>query len=432
MSVSNKRYQNPRFTVLIPTKDRADYLCHTLRTCMIQNYDNLEIIVSDDGSSDGTMDIVLDAASKDPRIKYSNNELGVGMRGNFEHALGLAKPGYVIALGSDDGLLPNGIVGMLDALRSSEMEILSWAAPLYTYPGVNDDRGQLMLYHPKKDKIINSSEFLARQVSHLNYLADIESPMFYVKGVVSTELIQRVKERTNDGRFYSCPTPDGYSGIVIAGEVAQFAFSGKPFSIYGLSPKSQGLGYLSNNESAKKNSKAFYKSVETVPMHKDLASQQYSPLITLMTVDYLLTAKSLPGWPGKVPQIDYKRVIACSVSELSHGLYGSDRLPRELETLRQIAVHHNFEQYFNQVVAKTRRWKEKSPFNGSGINPSAIFLDAKSYEISNILDASFASSYLQKFYADLMPLRIYDTIERSLKYFFSSRAKGDFFPKAQG
>ncbi|MDO8344774.1 MAG: glycosyltransferase family A protein [Cellvibrio sp.] len=431
MSVNNKRYENPRFTVLIPTKDRADYLYHTLRTCMAQDYDNLEIIVSDDGSSDRTMDVVLDAASKDSRIKYHNNELGVGMRDNFEYALGLAKPGYVIALGSDDGLLPNGIVGMLDALRASEMNMLSWAAPLYTYPGVNDDRGQLMLYHPKKDKIINSSEFLARQVSHLNYLGDIESPMFYVKGVVSTELIQRVKERTKDGRFYSCPTPDGYSGIVLAGEVAQYAFSGKPFSIYGLSPKSQGLGYLSNNESAKKNSKAFYKSVETIPMHMDLAGQPYSPLITLMTVDYLLTAKSLPGWSGTVPPIDYKKVIAYSVSELSHGLYGADRLPRELETLRRIAVHHNLENYFNQIVIKTRRWKEKSPFKGSGINPSAIFLDAKSYEISNIFNASFASCYLQKFYSDLMPTRIYNTIERSLRYFFSSRGKGDFFPKVE-
>lgn len=427
MSFNIKRSKNPRFSILIPTKDRSQYLYQTLRTCMVQDYDNLEIIVSDDGSSDSTMDVVLDAASKDPRVKYHNNELGVGMRDNFEYALGLAKPGYVIALGSDDGLLPNGIGGMSDALRDSEMSMLSWAAPLYTYPGVNDDRGQLMLYHPKKDKIINSNEFLARQAAHLNYLGDIESPMFYVKGVVSTELIQRVKGRTKDGRFYSCPTPDGYSGIVLAGEVNQYAFSGKPFSIYGLSPKSQGLGYLSNSEAAKKSSEAFYNSVETVPMHMELASQPYSPLITLMTVDYLLTASSLSGWSGVVPPIDYKMVIARSVNELSHGLYGTDRLPRELETLRQIAIHHNLENYYNKIVAKTRRWKEKSPFKGGGINPSAIFLDAKSYQISDIFDASFASCYLGKFYSDLMPARVSKTIERSLRYFFSSRVKGGFF-----
>jgi glycosyltransferase involved in cell wall biosynthesis len=428
MSGINKLNDNPRFSVLIPTKDRADYLYHTLRTCMAQDYDNLEVIVSDDSSSDKTMEVVLDAASKDSRIQYRRNELGVGMRDNFEYALSLVKPGYVIALGSDDGLIPNGIVGMREALRASEMEILSWAAPLYTYPRVKDDRGQLMLYHPKKDKIIKSNDFLARQVAHLNYLVDIESPMFYVKGVASTELIKKVKSRTKDGRFYSCPTPDGYSGIVLAGEVAQYAFSGKPLSIYGLSPKSQGLGYLSNSEAAKRESKAFYKSVETTPMHVDLASQPYSPLITLMTVDYLLTARSLPGWPGTVPPIDYKRVIAYSISELSHGLYGADRLHRELKALQKIAVHHNLEDYFGQVVVKARRRKEKLPFQGNGINPSAIFLDAKAYDIANIFDASYAACYLQKFYSDLAPGRIYKMIERSLNYFLTSRGKGDFFP----
>ena len=39
-------------------------------------------------------------------------------------------------------------------------------------------------------------------------------------GLIS--LIEQVKSRTADGRFYSCPTPDGYSGIVLAGEVEKF------------------------------------------------------------------------------------------------------------------------------------------------------------------------------------------------------------------
>lgn len=62
--------QNPRFTVIIPTKDRADYLYHTLKTCAFQDYDNLEILVSDDGSFDHTREIIEEASSKDPRIKY--------------------------------------------------------------------------------------------------------------------------------------------------------------------------------------------------------------------------------------------------------------------------------------------------------------------------------------------------------------------------
>lgn len=396
---------------------------------MMQSYDNLVVVVSDDGSSDHTMDVVLEASRLDPRIKYYKNAWNPGMRDNFEYALSLAKPGFVIALGGDDGLMPEGIFGMRDVLRATGLELLSWAAPLYTYPNVRGPDGQLMLYHPKKDKIVDSSIFLARQTEHLNYLGDIEAPMSYVKGVASTRLIERVQSRSKDGRFYICPTPDGYSGIVLAGEVERFAFSGKPFALYGLSPTSQGLNYLANDEAAKKNSVSFFKSVDSVPMHEQLASQPYSPLITLMTVDYLLTAQGLPGWGGVVPSINFKRVIESAVRELSHGLYGEDRIFREMEILKGIALQHGLEDHFDALLARSRRKKEKSPFEGDGINSRGIFVDAARYGIANIVEASYAASYLEKFYADLMPGNLFRIIKRSLNYFLSSSGNGPKFPK---
>lgn len=421
----------PRFTVIIPTKDRADYLRHTLRTCMMQDYDNLEVLVSDDGSCDHTREVVMEAARQDSRIQYRRNEWNPGMRDNFEYVLSLAKPGFVIALGGDDGLMPGGITGMRDVLHETGLELLSWAAPLYTYPKVRGPAGQLLLYHPKKDRIVESRAFLARQVAHLNYLGDIESPMSYVKGVASTRLIKQVQSRSKDGRFYSCPTPDGYSGIVLAGEVQRFAFSGKPFALYGLSPTSQGLNYLANQDAAKKSSQSFFKSVDAVPMHEQLGSQPYSPLITLMTVDYLLTAQDLPGWGGVVPPIDFKRVLEAGISELAHGLYGEDRLLRELRILRNVALRHGLEKHFDVLLAKSQRRKEKSPFLGSGINPRAIFLDAESYGIGDIVQAAYAAEYLGRFYRDLMPGNLFNIVRRSVNYFLASSGKGSLFPKLE-
>jgi hypothetical protein len=420
---------NPRFTVVIPTKNRAEYLKQTLRTCSMQDYDNLVVIVSDDGSTDHTMDVVLDASRHDPRIRYMKNGMSPGMRDNFEFALNQAEPGFVMALGGDDGLMPGGIVGMRDVLRDSGLELLSWASPLYTYPGVRGPDGQLMLYHPKKSKVVESRDFLARQVSHLNYLGDIESPMSYVKGVTSTRLVKQVQSRSKEGRFYTCPTPDGYSGIVLAGEVDRFAFSGTPFAIYGLSPTSQGLNYLANDEEAKRNSVSFFKSVDSVPMHEQLAGQQYSPLIALMTVDYLLTAKELPGWGGVVPSIDFKKVVEVAVSELAHGLYGEDRLLREMEILRNIAVYHGLGCFFDKLIATTMRKKAKAPFMGSGINPRAIFLDTSHYGVTNIFEAAYAAGYLSKFYSDLMPRKLVGVVRRSLGYFFASYGTGSRFPR---
>jgi hypothetical protein len=252
--------------------------------------------------------------------------------------------------------------------------------------------------------------------------------MFYVKAVTSTRLVRQVCSRHPDGRFYQCPTPDGYSGIVLAGEVEQYAFSGHPFAIYGLSPSSQGLNYLANDESAKKTSQDFFKSVAAVPMHKQLASQPYSPLISLMTVDYLLTAGDLQGWPGPAPEIDFRRVISTAIAELAHGLYGDDRLLRELAILRNIAAFHGLDEHFATLLQQGRRRKPKLPFSGNGINPRAIFIDASRLKIHDIVDAAHAAQHLIPFYAELMPKKILAAVTNSLRYFLASRGKGARFP----
>lgn len=416
----------PLFTVIIPTKDRADYLHHTLRTCSNQDYENLEVIVADDGSSDHTKAVVLEAARKDPRIRYTTPGC-VGMRDNFEFALDQVKPGYVIALGGDDGILPYGISNMWRVLEETGMEILTWRPLMFAYPAVRSGRGQLGIFRPGGLRILRSQDYLNRQASQLNYINDIESPMFYIKGVVSTKLIERVRSRTPDGRFYVCPTPDGFSGVVLAGEVEKYAFSGVPFTIGGASPTSQGMAYLSEGEEGKKLSDSFYRAVSDVPMHKELGSQPYSPLISLMTADYLLTARDLPGWPGKVPPIDYQNLLVKGLKELADGLYAEDRINRELDILHKVAIHHGLEGFFLCKVKKIRRYKSRKPFVGNGITPSQLLLDCEMFEIPNIYDAAYLSYFTSKMLPHLNVKTIKELIINSVKYKIQKNKKGEYF-----
>jgi len=422
-----KTESKPLFTVIIPTKDRADYLHHTLRTCSNQEYENLEIIVSDDGSSDNTKAVALEAARKDPRIRYITPG-SVGMRDNFEFALDHVKPGYVIALGGDDGILPYGISQMWRALQETGMDILTWRMLMFAYPAVRSGKGQLGLYRPGKLKILRSSDYLARQVENLNYLHDFESPMFYIKGVVATKLVESVRSRTTDGRFYVCPTPDGFSGVVLAGEVQQYAFSGVPLTISGASPTSQGMAYLSEGNEGKKLSESFYRAVSDVPMHRDLASQPYSPLISLMTADYLLTAKDLPGWPGDVPAIDYKNLLMKGLRELTHGLYAEDRINRELTILHKIAQYHGLEAFFRGKVKETRRYQSRKPFIGNGITPSQVLLDCDMFQIHNIFDAAYVSYFVCQLLSKINFAAIKKLVADSVKYKMQQLRKGNNFP----
>lgn len=426
------RDPHPRFSVIIPTKNRAEYLRHTLRTCALQDYDNFEVVVADDGSTDHTREVVEEASRRDPRIRYATPGASVGMRDNFEFALNQVKPGYVMALGGDDGLLPYGIQGMRDALLETGQEMLAWPAPIYLYAGARSPTGQLILHarggRPCNGRrIIRSVDFLANQAKDLFYVTDIESPMIYVKGVASTELVDRVRRRSPENRFYTPSTPDGYSGIALAGEVETYAFSGTPFSMHGGSPTSAGLSYLSANDRARKQSEDFFAKAAAIPMHVELGRQPYSPLIAVMTVDFLLTARDLPGWPGTFPPIDFRKMLRRALSELEDGQFAGERMARELAILAAIAEHHGLGDFF-RLEASQRRKNLRRPLEGNAISPKRLYLDASRLGIENIYDAAFVTHYIHKAASQFSLSTVWNLIANSLRYRMLSFKKGAPFP----
>ena len=193
----------PRFTVIIPQKNRAEYLIHTLKTCMIQDYPKFEVIVSDDCSDDNSVEIALNLAKQDARIKVFPHKVHLGMRDNFEFALNQVKPGYVLALGGDDALTPNCIWRMYELLKETKRDLLAWKTAGFVYPTDNETSNIFSVPRKKlsKYRIIKSSWYLNKISKTFRYQID-ESPMFYVKGVASTELVNRVKSRTKDKSFY--------------------------------------------------------------------------------------------------------------------------------------------------------------------------------------------------------------------------------------
>ncbi len=340
----------------------------------------------------------------------------------------------MIALGGDDGLMPNSITRMRDIILETKTELLTWPTSTYFYPKTKMENGQLILHLRKGKftsgiKMINSKDFLERQSKNLFYISDIESPMIYVKSVVSTNLIDKVKSRSSDGRFYSCSTPDGYSGIVLAGEVDQYVFSGEPLSIHGVSPTSQGLGYLTKSEEAKKHSEDFFKKTTHKPMHPELGSQPYSPLISLMTADFLLTARDLPGWQGKFSPIDYKKLLSIGLKEIEDGLFPEDRVFRELNILHKIAEHHNLEDFFLKKLKKSRK-NSRRPLEGNAISPRLLYLDALEYKVYNVFEASYVANYIHQIVPRLNFKVFRNMLMNSVKYRFLSFRKGEQLPNS--
>lgn len=104
----------PLVTIGIPTYNRANgYLREALDSALAQTYPNLEIVVSDNGSTDNTESVVRSYA--DPRIRYCRQQPPVTPNDNFNFCLQQANGAYFLLLHDDDKIDPDFIETCLQA-----------------------------------------------------------------------------------------------------------------------------------------------------------------------------------------------------------------------------------------------------------------------------------------------------------------------------
>lgn len=106
----------PRVSVCIPSHNAAAFLPAAIDSVLAQDYEDFELVVSDDASSDGTPAVC--ARYADPRFRAVRSEERLGQAGNWNRCLELARGDYVIVLHADDELLPGYLqraAGVLDA-----------------------------------------------------------------------------------------------------------------------------------------------------------------------------------------------------------------------------------------------------------------------------------------------------------------------------
>jgi glycosyltransferase involved in cell wall biosynthesis len=92
----------PLISVALCTYNGARYLEAQLRSIQQQSWTNLEIVAVDDGSTDGTRELLRAAAAQDVRLRVFFNEENLGFRRNFDKALSLCKGGLIAPCDQDD------------------------------------------------------------------------------------------------------------------------------------------------------------------------------------------------------------------------------------------------------------------------------------------------------------------------------------------
>jgi glycosyltransferase involved in cell wall biosynthesis len=120
---------SPLVSLCVPTYNRAAFLRESLATIQAQDYRPLEIVISDNGSTDETEAICRAAAASDPRIRYVRQARNIGLYQNHNFLIGAARGEFLCFFHDDDQYTP-GIVSeyvrFLDAHPTAGLVCADW------------------------------------------------------------------------------------------------------------------------------------------------------------------------------------------------------------------------------------------------------------------------------------------------------------------
>ena len=114
----------PAISVCIPTYNGAKYIAQTIESILNQTFTDFEIIVSDDGSSDNTLEIV--GSFNDPRIVRIDRLSKVGAEANWNNAVATASASLVKLVCQDDLLYPQCLEVEVQTMSKSENQDVSF------------------------------------------------------------------------------------------------------------------------------------------------------------------------------------------------------------------------------------------------------------------------------------------------------------------
>jgi glycosyltransferase involved in cell wall biosynthesis len=134
---------NPLVSIVTPSYNQAAYLEDTIRSVLEQDYEPLEYVVVDDGSTDGSVEILR---RYEGRLAAAIRQENAGQVAALNRGFARTGGEYMGYLNSDDMLLPGAVARMVAELEADPRLLLVYGDALYT-----DEHGRQTGYLPSRE-----------------------------------------------------------------------------------------------------------------------------------------------------------------------------------------------------------------------------------------------------------------------------------------
>jgi glycosyltransferase involved in cell wall biosynthesis len=239
-----------KFSVLIPCRNRLDNLKNAVASVLLQDYQDFEVIISDNSSAEDLKGFV--ASLNDARIRYSRTEKFISVTENWNRTVEQITGDYVVMLGDDDCLM-NGYFSTIRklALEHSFPELVYSDAFLYAYPGVlsNYPKGYLRttgncsFWKRSSPFCLDQQEAAQFAKKTMSFKFSFSFNMQYA--TIHCSLVEKLKFQ---GSFFHSPYPDYYAMTLLLKKARKILICPYPMTVIGISPKSFGYYYFNNKE----------------------------------------------------------------------------------------------------------------------------------------------------------------------------------------
>jgi glycosyltransferase involved in cell wall biosynthesis len=215
---------NPYFSVVIPTRNRADVVPHAVRSILRQEVDDVEVVLVDNDTTDVTAKSVYQFR-EDPRFKYFRTG-NLGMSDNWEYGIKQAKGEYICVLSDKWIFKKDALEKLYPILKRNNPEYCSWGTNVF-YETSNFFFQTI--YQEKEPFWISSEDHIQKLLTSRERFADYESNGFgrYTGwgklGAFHKDKIREIQQSPS-GRLCCTMTPDCTAIFQMLQTTEQFLF----------------------------------------------------------------------------------------------------------------------------------------------------------------------------------------------------------------
>lgn len=230
----NLGFNRPLLSILIPTRNRSQYLYFAIQSALNIKSSNIEIIVSENYSQDDSLEVCN--SFSDARLQIVSPPKPLPMHENWEFLLNLSTGKWVTFIGDDDAVMPHCLdhLSWID-INFPQAEALFSPRAYYFWDGCQKEYGDsAVAFSFSNDHFwVDSKKQLDSALKgEINY---IDLPQMYSGGFHRRSLINRVLE-TQRGIYFKSVTPDAYTALMACLHTYRYLQTNVPMTWVGSSP----------------------------------------------------------------------------------------------------------------------------------------------------------------------------------------------------